>query len=176
MTTTDYILNAVLVLLIFRQMKERRLDLRSALIPLAIVAIVGKNYIHTIPTAGNDLVLIGGLAAIGMTLGIASAFVTHVRDGGEQGALSRAGWLAAGLWVLGMGARMGFAFATSHGFGPAVAHFSAVNGITGHAAWTDALVLMALTEVVSRVLTLQARGYRVTHASPAAPALQPAAV
>ena len=173
MTTTDYILNAALVLLVVRQMKERRLDLRSALIPLVIVAIVGKNYLHTFPTAGNDLVLIGGLAAVGTTLGVISALVTHVRDGGEQGALSRAGWLAAGLWVLGIGARMGFAFATSHGFGPTVAHFSAVNGITGAAAWTDALVLMALCEVVSRILTLQLRGYRVTH-NDAAPSLAPA--
>ena len=68
---------------------------------------------------------------------------------------------------------MGFAFAVSHGLAPAVAHFSAVNGITAATAWTDALVLMALCEVVSRILTLQVRGYRVTHTAPAA-SLQPA--
>ncbi len=79
MTITDYLINAVFVLIAFRQARERELDLRSAIIPLAIVAYVAQMYVHAIPVAGNDLVLIAALGAVGLTLGIASGFATHVR-------------------------------------------------------------------------------------------------
>ena len=38
-------------------------------LPLVLVAFVAHTYIHPIPTAGNDLVPIGLLASIGLTLG-----------------------------------------------------------------------------------------------------------
>jgi hypothetical protein len=58
MTTSDYLINAPFVSLVFRQAYERRLDARSALLPLVIVFVVARQYVHSIPTAGNDLVLI----------------------------------------------------------------------------------------------------------------------
>jgi len=61
MTTTDYLINAVFVLIVFRQARERELDRRSVIIPLAILAYVAHLYVRSIPTAGNDIVLIGGL-------------------------------------------------------------------------------------------------------------------
>jgi len=85
MTTTDYILNAVFVLLVLRQARERELDARSVIVPLLVVFFVASNYVHSIPTAGNDLVLLGGLGAVGVTLGVLGGFATHVRfdDGGR---------------------------------------------------------------------------------------------
>jgi hypothetical protein len=152
-----YVINAVLVLLVVRQIRERRLDLRSLVLPLVLVALAASNYLHAIPTRGNDVVLDATLVATGITLGTLCALATHLRPGGDGVALARAGWLAAGLWVLGCGARMAFAFATEHGAGPAVARFSVSHSITGADAWVAALVLMALAEVTSRLLVLQLR-------------------
>jgi DNA-binding CsgD family transcriptional regulator len=70
MTTTDYLINALFLLVIVRQARERQLDLRSVVVPLALVAFVGQTYIHSIPSAGNDLLLVGLLAGAGLTLGV----------------------------------------------------------------------------------------------------------
>jgi hypothetical protein len=79
MTITDYLINAMFLLVVARQARERELDRRSVIVPLILVFFVAQMYLHSIPTAGNDLVLIGLLAAVGLTLGIASGFATHVR-------------------------------------------------------------------------------------------------
>jgi hypothetical protein len=159
MTTTDYIINAILVLLVVRQIRERRLDLQSLLLPVVLVGLAARQYLHSVPTAGNDLVLVGALGGVGATLGILCALSTHVRLGADGVALARAGWVAAALWIGGIGSRMAFAYAAAHGAGPAIGRFSVVHHITGGAAWTAALVLMALAEVVARLVTLQARGH-----------------
>ena len=48
------------------------------------------------------------------------------------------------MWVAGVGARMAFAFAATHGAGPAIGRFSVAHHITGSGAWVAALVMMAL--------------------------------
>ena len=65
------------------------------------------------------------------------------------------------MWVVGVGARMGFAYAADHGAGASIACFSRAHEITGGPAWTAALVLMALATVVARVGVLYLRGRRV---------------
>jgi hypothetical protein len=109
MTTTDYLINAAFVVIVFRQARERELDRRSVIIPLAIVAYVAQLYVHSIPTAGNDLVLIAALGTVGLTLGVASGFATHVRAGENGLAVARVGWIAGGLLIAGIGSRMAFA-------------------------------------------------------------------
>ena len=80
---------------------------------------------------------------------------------GERGvALARVGWIAGGLLVLGIGARMAFAFAVGHGLEPTVRSFSISHQI-GAAAWPVAFVLMALIEVGSRIAVVQVRGRRL---------------
>src|SRR5438270_8605754 len=101
MTTTDYLINAVFVLIVLRQARERELDRRSAVIPLAIVAYVAHIYIHSIPTAGNDVLLIATLGLLGLSLGVASAFATHVRPGENGVAVARVGWIAGALLIAG---------------------------------------------------------------------------
>jgi hypothetical protein len=78
-------------------------------------------------------------------------------------ALARATGLAARLWVAGMGFRTAFAYASQHGLGPSIGHFSAAHAISPD-AWTAALVLMAFAEVLGRLAVLQARAWRLTHA------------
>jgi hypothetical protein len=57
---------------------------------------------------------------------------------------------------------MVFYFAATHGAGPAIARFSIAHHITGPAAWTAALVMMALADVLTRLVTVYLRGRRLT--------------
>jgi hypothetical protein len=169
MRTTDYLINSVFVLIVFHQARERELDRRSVIIPLAIVAYVAHLYVHSIPTAGNDLVLIGALGVVGLSLGIASGFATHVRAGEDGLAVARVGWIAGALLIAGIGSRMVFAFALSHGAYHAVATFSIAHQI-GASAWPVALVMMALLEVSTRIAIVQIRGRHAMQSSVAIPA------
>ncbi|MFI7382239.1 hypothetical protein [Streptomyces sp. NPDC049813] len=172
MTTTEWITDIALLLVVFRQLREGRLDLRTFLIPLGIVAFVAYSYLDTVPTAGNDLVLIAVLTAVGAVLGIAGGLWTRIRASGEH-LLIKAGAVSATLWVLGMGARMGFQLWTEHGGADTVGRFSAAHAITSEQAWVAAFVLMALTEVVTRLATIYLRSRTVRpaqHAGTGAPA------
>jgi hypothetical protein len=161
MTLTDYLLDSALILVVLRQLRESRYDRRAVVLPLAIVAIVANSYLHAVPTAGSDLALIMGFSALGIALGAASGLATRVRADGGRYALVKAGTVAAGLWVLSMGFRMVFAiWASSHEGGITLGRFSMQHHITSGDAWTAALVLMALGEVVTRVGVLYIRSRR----------------
>jgi hypothetical protein len=160
MTTSDYLINAVFILVVLRQARERRLDLRSFVGPLLVVLFVAQTYVHSIPTAGNDLVLVATLAGVGLALGVLCGVATHVRAGADGVALARVGWVAGALLIAGIGARMAFAFTLSHGAEPAVRSFSVAHHI-GAAAWPAALVSMALCEVTARLVIVHLRGRRV---------------
>ena len=75
---------------------------------------------------------------------------THLRLGADGRPRGRAGWLAASMWVGGIGARLAFAVAADNGAGPAIARFSIAHHITGSAAWVAALVMMALADALTR--------------------------
>jgi hypothetical protein len=169
MNATDYAVNAILVLLVLRQLRETRLTWQILLLPVLIVIGAAAYYLRSVPTAGNDLLLVVALAAIGAALGGLCALFTHLRRGADGTPLSRAGWAAAIFWVVGIGARMGFAYAASHGAGPAIGRFSVGHSITTVDAWVAALFLMALAEVVTRLAVLWIRSRRLPAAT-AAPA------
>lgn len=157
MTFSDYLINAIFVLVVLRQARERRMDLRSFIAPMALVVFVANHYVHTIPTGGDDLALVGALTAVGVALGLLCGFTTHVRMDAEGTRLARIGWVAGVFLVAGIGARMVFVVALHHGAGPAIREFSIVHHI-GATAWPVALVAMALCEVTVRLVLVQLRG------------------
>ena len=164
MSITDYLINAAFILLVVKQARERSLDRRALVIPLVMVFFVAQQYLHTIPTTGNDLVLIGTLATAGVSLGLLSGFATHVRAGSEGFALARVGWVAGALLVAGISSRIVFAFVVTHGAEPAIRSFSIAHQISAD-AWPVALVSMAICEVTVRVVTVYLRGRRLQAAS-----------
>jgi hypothetical protein len=168
MTTSDYLINALFIFVVLRQARERRLDLRSLLGPLAAVVFVATQYVHTIPTGGNNLLFAGLLGVTGLTLGVLSGLATQVRSDGDGDAYSRVGWVAGFLLIFGIGSRLVFAFALSHGAGPAVRDFSISHQISA-TAWPLALVAMALLEVTTRLAIVQLRGLRARNASAPVP-------
>lgn len=165
MTTFDYMLNIALIGLVVLQLRGRRLDRRGLLLPLVLVAWAASQYLRGIPTAGNDLFLVGIAVAVGTTLGLASARLTRLRLDSQGVPVARAPAGAALLWVLGIGARMGFALYTQNGGAATVARFSQEHHLTGQ-GWVTAMVLMALVEVVSRTAGLWLRSRSLTTARP----------
>jgi hypothetical protein len=160
MTTTDYLIDSVLVLLVLLQIKERTLTTKTLVRPLVIVGIAVVNYLHGIPTAGNDLVLVATLAIVGGAIGLASAQTVLMRVGADGDVLARAGWASAFFWVLGMGSRFAFIFWITHSGMSSLAHFSAQHAING-SAWTVALLAMAVSEVASRSVLMAVRRQRL---------------
>ncbi|MGZ4167588.1 MAG: hypothetical protein ACXVRP_12455 [Solirubrobacteraceae bacterium] len=158
MSTTDYLIDSALVLLVLLQIKERTLTTQTIVRPIIILSVAVANYFHGLPTSGNDLVLVSALALTGATIGIASGLAVLMRRGDDGEVLARAGWASAFFWVLGMGSRFAFLVWATHGGASALGSFSVQHAITA-AAWTPALLGMAVFEVLGRsgVMALRRR-------------------
>ena len=162
MNLSDWIIDLALVLIVFRQLREERLSLRTVLLPLALIGWATSHYLRSVPTAGNDLVLITLFAAVGVAFGLVGGLLTRVRyaDGHVR---IKATLGAAALWVISMGFRLGFAVWSTHSAGAAhLTHFSVAHDITTGQAWVAALILMAFGEVAVRLGTIVVRGQVLT--------------
>jgi hypothetical protein len=156
MTTTEYLLNAALVLVVVRQVRGKRLIGSAVYVPLGICAYVGFTYLRSIPTSGNDLtlVLIGSLA--GVTLGTLCGLLTLVYPERDGTPFAKATGVAAVLWILGVGSRIAFSLYAQHGGGRAIEHFSIAHSLSPD-AWVAGFVLMAILEALSRTAVLLVR-------------------
>jgi len=159
MTLSDYALDLALMGIVFLQLRGRRLTVRSLLLPVGITVWAARTYLHSVPTAGNDLVLIAACTAVGVTVGAAAGLLTKVTRGADGTAFARAGLAAAALWVLGIGLRMGFQEFAAHGGAGTIGRFSAAHHITSMQAWVAALILMALAEALTRTAVLAGRAF-----------------
>jgi hypothetical protein len=175
-TTSAYIINAILVLLVVRQIREHRMDLRGLAGPVAAVGAAAVFFLHAVPTGGHDVLLEAACVIAGAIMGGLSGRFTHLRRGRDGQVLGHAGWVSASLWVAGVGARMAFVFAATHGLGPAIGRFSAAHDITSAQAWAAALVLMALADVLTRLTVLFVRSRRLAATAAAVPAAARAGV
>jgi hypothetical protein len=162
-----YLINALLVLMVIRQIREHPLDLRSLAIPVLAVGAAAALFLRSVPLGGNDIALELACVLAGALMGAIGGFATYLRRGADGRPLGRAGWLAAGMWVGGVGARLAFAIAAGNGAGPAIARFSAAHDITSDKAWIAALVMMALADVLTRLVIIYLRGRRLTASAPA---------
>ena len=161
MSSADYVVDILLILVILRQLRPSEVSLRSALLPVAIMVWAGFHYLHGVPVGGNDVPLMVVLTLCGIALGVLSAVTTRAWETAGR-VLARVGAAAIAFWVIGMGFRFAFAvYASSASGGRALGRFSAHHAITGAQAWTTALVFMAFGEVLARVALMQARGIRL---------------
>lgn len=158
MSTTDYVIDLALIALVVLQVRDRRTDARSLLMPVVLVAIACALYLKAVPTGGNDLLLYLVLGGTGAILGVATALATRVWRAPDGYAHSKAGVLAAALWVVGVGSRFAYQEYATRGGGAAIARFSVHHHITSTQAWVTAVLFMALAEVVFRLIVLRAKG------------------
>jgi hypothetical protein len=169
-SVTDYVIDILLILVIFRAVRPHRLTTRAALLPLILLAVAGAIYLRPITLGGHDLALILILTAVGIVLGVISGLADRIWRDEHQRLISRAVTLSVIVWIIGMGFRFGFAYYAYHGGGPAVARFSAAHDLTGANIWTTALVLMAFGQVLARLAVLQIRRARaISHPGAAQP-------
>jgi len=162
-STTDYIVDILLILVIFRHVRPSGLTPRSALLPIAIMGWAGIHYLHGFKLGGDDVLLIAALTMIGIALGCASGLTTRVWESTPGQVLASVGASAIVFWVVGMGFRFAFAlYANSAAGEAAIGRFSARHSITSSQAWITALVLMAFGEVLARVAIMQYRRLRLS--------------
>jgi hypothetical protein len=166
MNTSDYLIDSALVLLVVLQIRDRELTTKQMIRPLVILGIAVVNYLHGIPTAGNDLVLAGSLALLGGLIGVASGYTVIFGRTDDGRVMFRAGWLSGIFWVLGMGSRFAFAYWSSHGGMSSITSFSAHHSISSGEAWTLALLAMAAFEVLGRTAVLAIRRRELLDARP----------
>jgi hypothetical protein len=167
MTSTDYIIDALLILTIFRQLRERRFDLHSLLLPVGLLAFACAHYMTAVPTAGNDVALYVLLGGAGAVLGAICGLSARMRVHDDGHVLARAGRITVIAWVLGMGSRLAFGVYANGSGAHEIAHFSIAHSITGAAAWTTALLLMAVAQVLAKLGVQLVRGRALMQRVPA---------
>ncbi len=168
MSVTDYVIDILLIAVIFRQVRPHQLTPRAALLPLVLLAIAGAIYLKPPFTArGNDLALIVILTVAGAVLGVISGLADRVWTDRTGALLYRVSVLSIVAWIAGMGFRFAFQFWAYHSGGPSIARFSVSHDITGASTWTTAFFLMAFGQVIARVGMLQLRRIRSASAVPA---------
>jgi hypothetical protein len=167
MNINMYMINAILILMVIRQIREHPLDARSLMVPVLAVGCAAVLFLRSVPAGGSDLVLEAACVLAGAVMGGLGGLATRLRLGADGRPLGGAGVVAASMWVGGVGARLAFAVAAGNGAGPAIARFSVAHHITGSTAWVAALVMMALADVLTRLVVIYLRGRRLT-AAPAA--------
>lgn len=167
MSTTDYLIDFILIALVIWQIRGSRLDLRTAIRPVVLVGAAAVYYLRGFPAAGNDVLLYVILGAFGLILGVACGATTRVWRAGDGFAYAKAGVFAAAFWIIGIGSRLAFEEFATRGGGADVVSFSAAHDITSQNAWVAGLVLMALAEVIARLATIRVRGARTRETGPA---------
>ena len=142
--------------IVFRQLREERLTARTILGPLALMGWAGFDYLHGVPTAGNDLTLIGLPAGVGVVFGLFGGLLTRVRSRSGNVYL-KATLPAVALWVVSMGFRMGLDVWSNYGSGVhRLAAFSAAQGlnnrqVAGEMFVSEATVKSQLNHILAKL-------------------------
>jgi hypothetical protein len=158
MTTTQWLLNAgLLIFILATNLGTRPVTRRRLILPIILAAVAGILMLSNIPTHGNDLALDYIGAGAGVGLGILAALLMRVELNAAGRVTSTAGLPYAVLWLLVIGGRVAFAESASGWASAGVRDFSISNSITGSDAWTAAFIIMALTMVAARVVTTYIR-------------------
>ena len=79
------------------------------------MAAAAVMFLHSVPAGGSDTALDLLCVSAGAAMGAIGGLATRLRLGADGRPLGRAGTLAAGMWIAGVGARMVFYFAATHG-------------------------------------------------------------
>jgi hypothetical protein len=103
MNINMYVINAVLILMVIRQIREHPLDLRSLAAPVLAVGAAAVLFLHSVPGGGGDIALELACVLAGVAMGAIGGLATYLPLGANGRPRGRAGWLAASMWVGGNG-------------------------------------------------------------------------
>ncbi len=158
MSASVWIINLVVLTAVLEaDLGRRKITWFRLARPVVLAGVIIAFYIKGVAGRGSGLALELALAALGIILGLAAGAIFRVfRERGFS--WSQAGVAYAALWVLVIGARIGFAYATSHSHHLQV--WLGTHHITS-AALTDALIFMAAGMLLARTGTLIVRARRL---------------
>jgi len=74
-----YLINALLILLVVRQIREHQLDPRALAVPVLAVAAAAVMFLHTVPAGGSDLTLELACVSAGAAMGAVGGLATPAR-------------------------------------------------------------------------------------------------
>jgi len=157
MSSSVWIINLVVLGVVLEaDLGRRKITWPRLARPVIVAGAIVIYYLKRTPVAthGGGLAFELVLAALGIVLGLAAGLIFRVfRDNGTR--WSQAGVAYALLWIVVIGARIGFAEATSHSHSLQV--WLGTHRITADAI-TDGLIFMAVGMLLTRTATLRLRG------------------
>jgi len=161
MTASVWIVNlAILATVLQADLGRRRVARLRLARPILMAAAIVPFFAKSITTSGPGLTLELAGAAAGALLGLlAAALMRTEYDLDKHDVFSRAGAAYAVLWVVVIGARLWFAYASAHIFPVQLGHWLATNHITPDAL-TDALIFLAVGMLVTRTAALLGKATR----------------
>lgn len=163
---TNYLISlGILALMLFTGLGTHEFTGKRLARPVVIVLAVAAFYLHSFPTAGNDVQLVLVFLAAGVVLGIVSGLFVRVRQEESTGKiLTTAGFGFAAIWIAVTVGRMLFIYGADHWFTAGLVSFSRTHLITGADAWTAAFVTLSLAMVLARLAVLMIGAARVSRA------------
>jgi hypothetical protein len=166
MSSSVWIINLVVLGVVLEaDLGRRKITWPRLARPVIVAGAIVIYYLTRTPAAthGDGLAFELALAALGIVLGLAAGLIFRVFS--DQGiAWSQAGVTYAALWIVVIGARIGFAEATSHSRSLQV--WLGMHHITSDAI-TDALIFMAIGMLLTRTATLRLRAAALPIGAPA---------
>lgn len=152
---------SILAVILATDLGRRRATTWRVARSLIAVVVVAAIFVHSFPTAGNDVSLqLAGIGA-GVICGLAAAMLLPVYRGPSGEIYTRAGIAYAALWVVLSAARVVFAYGSEHWFPAGIVKFSIDYRLTGEDVYANAFVFMALAMVLTRSAVLLTRRYRL---------------
>jgi hypothetical protein len=165
MPASVWIINLVVLTVVLEaDLGHRKITWFRLARPVLVAGAIIVYYLRKTPPAGggDGLAFELALAALGVLLGLAAGLIFAVYRDHDGVPRSRAGAGYAVGWVLVIGARIGFAYATGHSRGLQV--WLGTQHITT-AALTDALIFMAAGLLLARTATLLSRASQMPGAA-----------
>jgi len=149
MTLIDYLLNATLIGLVALQIHGHRVTAVRLFVPVALTIWGLPSSCSPYPRPeAISLSRSPSCSRAAVSEGTPHWQRGSIVDG--EGAIAKAGAAAALLWVVGIGARVGFYLWVTHGGQATVSSFNASVHVTSGARLAAGFILMAMAEVVSR--------------------------